>query len=113
MFFNRLESSWPLGTDVTTFYAVKVDIGERELFQSELDAVNDYNTRASAMAGKLPISPICIPSEASIKVTLKPTKHDYYFFVADKNNKTYFTKTYEEHNNKIDDLIKEGLWFVQ
>ena len=32
-----------------------------------------------------------------IKAVLYPTDSDYYFFVADKNGKTYFSKTYQEH----------------
>lgn len=111
VFYNRLKSNWSLGSDVTTYYAVKIDVSERDLYQSEIDSVNDYNTRPQAMAGKLPIGPICIPSENSIDAAIKPTNHEYYFFVADKNKKTYFTKTYPEHESIIKKLIQEGLWY--
>ena len=112
VFFNRLEGGWSLGSDVTTYYAARVEMSERDLWQYEIDEVNYYNTRPAAMAGKLPIGPICSPSKDSISATMKPTKHDYYFFVADKNGKTYFTKTNAEHNAKIADLKNQGLWYV-
>ena len=112
VFFNRLEGGWSLGSDVTTYYAARVEMSERDLWQYEIDEVNHYNTRPAAMAGKLPIGPICSPSKDSISATMKPTKHDYYFFVADKNGKTYFTKTNAEHNAKIADLKNQGLWYV-
>ena len=84
---------------------------ERELYKKEFDSVNDYNTRSSSMAGKLPISPICNPGIESIEAAINPTNHDYYCFVADKNKKTYFTKTAAEHQNIINKLKKEGLWY--
>ena len=112
VFFNRLEGGWSLGSDVTTYYAARVEMSERDLWQYEIDEVNHYNTRPAAMAGKLPIGPICSPSKDSISATMKSTKHDYYFFVADKNGKTYFTKTNAEHNAKIADLKNQGLWYV-
>lgn len=112
VFYNRLNSGWSLGSDVTTYYAVKVEMSERDLYQYELDDVNDYNTRSATMAGKLPIGPICGPSSDSIEASLYPTEHDYYFFVADKNKKTYFTKTNAEHQDIINKLKSEGLWYT-
>ncbi len=112
VFYNRLDSGWSLGSDVTTYYASKVEMSERDLYQYEIDDVNDYNTRAVAMAGKLPVGPICSPSKDSIISSLEPEEHDYYFFVADKNKKTYFTKTNAEHQDIINKLKSEGLWYT-
>lgn len=112
VFYNRLKDNWSLGSDVTTYYAAKVDMSERNLYQSELDDYNAYNTRNANMAGKLPIGPICIPSLSSILATLEPEQHDYYYFVADKNKKTYFNKTYGEHLDTINHLKAVGLWYV-
>ena len=111
VFYNRLNSGMSLGSDVTTYYGARVKMSERDLWQKEIEEVNGYNTRPAAMAGKLPIGPICSPSMESIKATLEPTKHDYYYFVADKNKKTYFSKTYQEHINTINRLKNEGLWY--
>jgi UPF0755 protein len=63
------------------------------------------------MAGKLPIGPICSPSKESIIGALEPANHDYLYFVADKNGKTYFSKNYSEHLQIINKLKKEGLWY--
>lgn len=112
VFYNRLNGGWSLGSDVTTYYAVQVEMNERDLWQYEIEDVNYYNTRPAAMAGKLPIGAICNPSMDSIVATINPTKHNYYFFVADKNGKTYFNVTNGEHEATIAKLKKEGLWFV-
>lgn len=112
VFYNRLKVGWSLGSDVTTYYAVRIEMSERDLYQYEIDDVNDYNTRVSAMAGKLPVGPICNPGVDSIVAALEPEEHDYYFFVADKNKKTYFTKTNSEHISVINDLKNKGLWYV-
>ena len=112
IFFNRLKNNMSLGSDVTTYYGAKIDMGTRDLYQSEIKAVNAYNTRAdSAMAGKLPIGPICNPSLDAIKAVLEPNKTNKYYFVADKNGKVYYMNTYQEHENKIAELKAAGLWF--
>lgn len=111
VFYNRLNTNQQLGSDVTTYYAAKVEMSDRDLYQYEIDDANDYNTRSSHLAGKLPIGPICNPSINSIKAVLYPKTHDYYYFVADKTGKTYFSKTYSEHLSTRDDLIEAGLWY--
>ena len=110
VFYNRLEDNWSLGSDVTTYYAAKIDNYSRDLTISELNDCNSYNTRSSCMMGKLPIGPICNPSFNSILAAIEPQKHNYFYFVADKTGKTYFTKTDSEHHNIISKLKREGLW---
>lgn len=109
--YNRLNSGMALQSDVTTYYAVKVDMGERDLYQKELDTYNPYNTRGPNMGGKLPIGPISSVSKSSIEAALNPSNTDYIFFVADKNGKIYFSKTNQEHNQTISNLKNQGLWF--
>ena len=111
VFFNRLNSNEPLGSDVTTYYAAKIELSDRDLYQAEINAKNDYNTRSSYLAGKLPIGPISNPSIESIKAVINPESHDYMYFVSDKTGKTYFTKTYKEHIQTRSDLIEAGLWY--
>ena len=110
VFYNRLNSDMTLGSDVTTYYGLKLDMSERDLTKAELNDCNNYNTRCSTFTG-LPVSPICIASIESIEAVLEPTNHDYYYFVADKNKKTYFTKTYDEHLSMVSKLKDEGLFF--
>lgn len=111
VFYNRLESGMSLGSDVTTYYGIQVKLTDRDLTDADLKTSNGYNTRNSNMAGKLPVGPICMPGIESVKAAIEPTKHNYLFFVADKNGKTYFTKTNAEHNKMVSKLKSEGLWF--
>lgn len=110
VFLNRLKSGMSLGSDVTTYYAFKVDLGQRDLTKEEINTYNPYNTRGPSMAGKLPIGPISNFGESSFVAALEPTLNDYYYFVADKSGKTHFTKTYAEHNKLIQELKAAGNW---
>ena len=112
VFFNRLNQKMSLGSDVTTYYAFGVDMGERDLTRQELNTYNAYNTRGPDMEGKIPIGPICNPSLSAIKAALNPIQTDNLYFVADKNGDIYFSKTNEEHNETIQRLKNEGLWYV-
>ena len=109
--YNRLSTNMSLGSDVTTYYAFKIDMGTRDLYSKEINTANPYNTRGPDMAGKLPVGPIDSPSEDAIQATLNPTKGKYLYFVADKNGEIYFSETYEEHQNIINTLKKKGLWY--
>ena len=112
VFLNRISKGMSLGSDVTTYYAAGVSMGERDLYQRELDMENPYNTRGPNMEGKIPIGPICNPSKSAIEATLNYTKTDALYFVADKNGDVYFTKNNEEHVKMIKKLKDDGLWYV-
>lgn len=109
VFYNRLKSGWTLGSDVTTYYAVGKDF-QRDLTWDDLNSCNEYNTRGTCVKG-LPVGPIASPSFESIKATISPTQHDFYYFVADKEGKTYFNKTQAEHDSEVARLKREGKWF--
>lgn len=115
IFMNRLNKKMNLGSDVTTYYANNVEMGKRDLRVSEINKKNPYNTRGPNMEGKLPIGPICMPSEESIIAAIdmatayKPTSD--LFFVSDKNGKIYSSSTNREHEEIIAKLRKEGLWY--
>lgn len=110
VFYNRLDMNMNLGSDVTTYYGAKIDMNERDLTTEELNEVNAYNTRHSKMAGKLPISPVCMPALSSIEAAIHPNKNKYYYFVADKNKKVYFSKTGTEHFQTIKEIKNKGDW---
>ncbi len=110
VFYNRLKAGMPLGSDVTTYYALKVELGERDLTKAEFNTINPYNTRTSNMAGKLPVGPVCNFGEKSLEAVVSPSNNNYYYFVADKSGKTHFTKTYEEHQKVIKSLKESGNW---
>lgn len=110
VFYNRLNSGMSLGSDVTTYYAVKKDFS-RDLSQKDLDSCNAYNTRGTCVTG-LPIGPICSPSLSSISGAIEPTANNYYYFVADKEKKTYFSKNSSEHAETVSKLKSEGKWYT-
>lgn len=110
VFYNRLKDGWTLGSDVTTYYAVKKDFSV-ELTQRDLETCNPYNTRSNCVSG-LPVGPICSSGLESIVATINPLSTDYYYFVADKNKKTYYAKNQSEFNEIIADLKKQGLWYI-
>ena len=110
VFYNRLKKHITLGSDVTTYYGLKINMGDRALTSSELSQCNDYNTRCLKFFG-LPIGPISIPSIESIEAAIEPEKHDYLYFVADKNKKTYFTKNITEHNKLLKKLKKDNMFY--
>ena len=111
VFYNRLNLGMSLGSDVTTYYAIKVDMGDRDLYQNEIDAYNPYNTRGPNMEGKLPVGPIASVGKESLEAAIEPNDTDYLFFVADKNGKLYFTTTNEEHVQVINELQNSGQWY--
>ena len=108
--YNRLAKNMPIQSDVTTYYASKVEIGSRDLYSSELNTFNPYNTRGPKMEGKLPIGPISMVGISSIEAAIEPNETSYLYFVADKDGKVYFSKTEEEHSKKIKELQNAGLW---
>ncbi len=109
VFNNRLEQGMNLGSDVTTYYAFQEEM-DSDLTSEMFNTYNPYNTRSSAMAGRLPVGPICNPSLSSIDATVNPSTSDYLYFVADKNRNVYFTKSAREHEEKVQELKENGDW---
>ncbi len=109
IFYNRLKVGMNLGSDVTTYYAFQEEMN-KDLTIQQFNTSNPYNTRAKDMQGKLPVGPICNPSISSIDASINPTSNDYLFFVADKHGKIYYTKTEQEHLNKVAEIKEKGDW---
>ena len=111
VFVSRLEKNIALGSDVTAYYAHKKEMTvTNALSNGELNACNAYNTRGTCAIQGLPVGPICSSSYSSITSALNPAENDYLFFVADINNKVYFSKTNEEQLKKINELKLNKLW---
>ena len=109
IFQNRLNNRMSLGSDVTSYYGLQVDMN-RDLTQEEFNSVNGYNTRVPSMIGKMPVGPICNFSMDSLEASINPTSSDYFYFVADKNGKIYYTKTMKEHEKVIMEIKNNGDW---
>ena len=109
VFNNRLKIKMSLGSDVTTYYGLQKKM-DKDLTADEFNKANAYNTRASSMAGKLPVGPICNPSKVSIDAAINPTDSKYLYFVADKNGKIYYNTTNEEHLRTVKEIKEAGNW---
>ncbi|MDH6603499.1 UPF0755 protein [Bacilli bacterium PM5-9] len=110
IFMNRIKNNMSLGSDVTTYYGLQLDMSKRDLTSEELAEDNGYNTRSN-MKG-LPIGPINAPSNDSVLAALNYEETKYLYFVSDKNGKIYASQSYEKHNSIIEKLKEQGLWFT-
>ena len=113
VFYNRIKEGWVLGSDVTTYYYLKIDDfkqslnGNKNLYTCD----NAYNTRCTSFVG-LPVGPISNPGKESIDAAINYKIHNYYYFVADCNGKTYLSKNATEHYNTIQKLKNDNNWCV-
>ena len=103
VFYNRMEEGMPLQTDPTVLYALGSH-KDRVLYE-DLEVDNAYNTYKNK---GLPPGPIAGAGKVSIEATLNPSKTDYFYFLADKTGVNHFSKTYEEHLQKVDKYIKNA-----
>jgi UPF0755 protein len=100
VYSNRVRKGMMLQADPTIIYPItKGKPLGRRIRQSEISAINDYNTYA--MVG-LPKGPIANPSRASINAVLNPAKSSALFFVANGKGGHVFADTLEEHNANVE-----------
>ncbi len=100
VYSNRLRKNMMLQADPTIIYPItKGKPLGRRIRQSEIQAVNDYNTYS--MIG-LPKGPIANPSRDAIEAALNPAKTDALFFVANGKGGHVFANTLEEHNANVE-----------
>jgi UPF0755 protein len=100
LYSNRIRQGIMLQADPTIIYPITrgKPLGRR-IRQSEIQAINDYNTYA--MVG-LPKGPITNPGRASIEAVLHPAKTDVLYMVADGTGGHAFATTLEEHNRNVE-----------
>ncbi len=100
LYSNRLREGMRLQADPTIIYPItKGKPLGRRILQSEIRAVNDYNTYS--MAG-LPKGPITNPGRDSIAAALNPADTDVLYMVADGSGGHAFAKTLPEHNANVE-----------
>ena len=103
VFYNRIDQGMPLQTDPTVLYALGSH-KDRVLYE-DLEVDNAYNTYKNK---GLPPGPIAGAGKTSIEAVLNPSKTDYLYFLADKKGVNHFSKTYDEHLQKVDKYIKKA-----
>ena len=100
LYSNRLRQGIMLQADPTIIYPItKGKPLGRRIRQSEIQAVNDYNTYS--MIG-LPKGPITNPGKASIAAVLHPAQTDALYMVADGTGGHQFASTLEQHNVNVE-----------
>jgi UPF0755 protein len=99
LYSNRVRQHMLLQADPTIIYPITrgKPLGRR-IRQSEIQAVNGYNTYS--MVG-LPKGPITNPGRASIDAVLHPAPTEALYMVADGKGGHVFTSTLAEHNANV------------
>lgn len=99
LYSNRVKAGMPLQADPTIIYPItKGKPLGRRIRQSEIAAVNGYNTYT--MSG-LPNGPITNPGRESIAAVLDPAPTNALFMVADGTGGHVFAATYAEHDANV------------
>lgn len=96
VFHNRLKMNKNLESCATVQYVLK----ERKAVLSTKDTKikSPYNTYQNK---GLPPTPISSPGMLAIEAALNPENTDALYFFTDKNGDNHYSKTFEEHNQKI------------
>lgn len=99
LYCNRLRAGMMLQADPTIIYPLtKGKPLGRRIRQSEIAAVNAYNTYS--MVG-LPKGPITNPGREAIEAVMHPATTNALFMVADGTGGHAFAATYEQHNANV------------
>ena len=101
VFLKRLSIDMKLQADPTIIYGLLPNFNGDIKKSDILDRNNKYNTY---MIKGLPPTPIALVSLSSLDAAANATLGEYLYFVADSPSSHYFSKTYQEHLNKINDL---------
>lgn len=93
VFHKRLSIDMPLGSDPTYQYAAdKMGVPRSTTLDSP------YNTRRYP---GLPPGPIAVPGEKALVAVASPAEGDYLYFLSGDDDVTYFSRTFEEHEQNI------------
>ena len=93
VFYNRLNQSMPLQSDISVLYA----LGKHKEYVSfnDLSVESPYNLYQNK--GLAP-GPMSNPGEEAIKATVEPDQNDYLYFIANmQTGEIFFTDSYEQH----------------
>lgn len=99
LYSNRVRTGMMLQADPTIIYPItKGKPLGRRIRQSEISAINDYNTYS--MVG-LPKGPITNPGRESIAAVLNPAETSSLYMVADGKGGHVFGDTLQQHNENV------------
>jgi len=93
VFYSRLASGMPLGSDVTYQY-----IADKTGVARDPNLDSPYNTRRYA---GLPPGPISAPGKKALVAVANPAEGDYLYFLSGDDDITYFARNLNEHEANI------------
>jgi len=93
VFYSRLATNMPLGSDVTYQY-----IADKTGVPRDTNLDSPYNTRIKT---GLPPGPIAVPGIGSLLAVATPAAGDYLFFLSGDDDVTYYAHTLSEHEANI------------
>jgi len=99
VFLNRMRRGMRLETDPSVIYGIPNfdgNLRRRDLENPD----NPYNTYK--IPG-LPPGPIANPGRGALEAVLAPAEVDYLFFVSKNDGTHVFSKTYAEHERRVDE----------
>lgn len=94
--YNRLDQNMRLQLDATVQYALEDRVSR--VFYSHLEVDSPYNTYRNH---GLPPGPIASPGDDALAAVLEPDESEYLFYFAIPDGSHIFTKTYEEHLERL------------
>ena len=95
--WNRIKIGMPLQVDAVFPYIIG-----KNTYQVDLEDLKNNSLYNTYVHKGLPPGPITNPGFNSIVATLEPAKHNYLYYLSDRNHKTYYAETFEEHKrNRI------------
>jgi UPF0755 protein len=107
VFYNRLNRGWPLQTDPTVIYAVRLSRGSFNgtITKADLTLDHPYNTYRHK---GLPPGPICNPGAEAIHAALYSENTPYLFFVSKNNGTHQFCLNLACHNRAVVEYQRGG-----
>ena len=100
VFHNRLRDRWPLATDPTVIYAMRLRTGvyNKNIRRVDLQTPHPYNTYLNK---GLPPGPIASPGAAALKAALNPPDCTDMFFVSRNDGTHIFCPTLACHEAAV------------
>lgn len=92
IFLNRLKDGMALQSDATVNYITHAGRARPTLKDLEADSL--YNTYRHK---GLPPGPVSNPGDTALEAAIHPAETNYRYFLTDDSGKTYFGRTFEDH----------------
>jgi UPF0755 protein len=104
VFINRMKRGMRLQTDPTVIYGMG-DKFDGNLRRRDLETDTPWNTYTR---DGLPLTPIALPSQASLDAVLHPPVTEYLYFVARGDGTSQFSTNLPDHNRAVAKFQKGG-----